>query len=300
MRSVVVYPVILVLLLADVAGCQKPQPAMGGNQVEGVSPWTLLSVRDATSEDVPFEESSKYLWPSPDPNTVPGPDSLRALVLTNEESRAHIYIEDLRTGSKQLLFEGSATHPSWSPDGRFVSCCEWKSATRPYELCIVQRSSGEVFTSDLGLSATRMKWSPDSQTLAASGVYYREGKAALYTVSLPGYEVRVLDTNAAGTGHGIAGHVFSWSPNGRWLAFVRPTEVHRFGDVIAADLWVVEATTGVQWPILETSEWVEADPLWISNTSIQVDRARWIDEGFADNARVVVELSLDETTRPMH
>jgi Tol biopolymer transport system component len=109
----------------------------------------------------------------------------------------------------------------------------------------------------------------------------------LYVVSIPDEKVTVLDSLDV-----LVDYDFSWSPDGRWLAFTRPTALDEMGQYpIAADLWIAEMDTGKSWPLLEGQDWVESNPLWISARSIQVNRsARVGDEVGADQV-VVVEIA---------
>ncbi len=88
-------PVIaLVVLLAADAGCLPP-----------ANPWTVASVRERRAGEIPFEEASRYLWPSPDANNVPGPDSLVARVRTDAKLHPYIELEDLRNGKAIRLLD---------------------------------------------------------------------------------------------------------------------------------------------------------------------------------------------------
>jgi Tol biopolymer transport system component len=138
-----------------------------------------------------------------------------------------------------------------------------------------------------------MKWSPDSRTLAAAGVVYARPRSMLYTVSVPEGRVTGLDTLDV-----LAAYEFSWSPDGRWIAFSRPTQLDHLGeDPIAADLWIAEAESGETWLVLETPDWVESNPLWITNRSIQIDRFRLDGDQRGVEQRVVVELSKEDSRR---
>jgi Tol biopolymer transport system component len=135
--------------------------------------------------------------------------------------------------------------------------------------------------------AGRSKWSPDSGSIAVSGLAYKDWDGALlYTVTVPDGRVAVIDSL------GIRGtHEFSWSPDSRWIAFSRPTELHHHGDTIAAGLWIADATSSESWCVLDAQEWAEADPLWTSNRSLQITRVQWKDDGPNLTQRLVVELS---------
>ena len=206
--------------------------------------------------------------------------------LTDAKHHPHIVIERMDTGQIDTLFAGWASLPQWSPDGRQIACVAWKSPERCYQLTVVDVATRTVVVDDEFASGSNSKWSPDSRTIAVSGSEYRSGRSILYTVSVPGGKVTVLDTLEV-----FADYDFSWSPDGRWIAFSRPTRVHHVGDTIAADLWIADAATGKSWCILAAPDWVESDPLWITNRSIQITRVKWNDEGANQEQRVIVELS---------
>lgn len=124
-----------------------------------------------------------------------------------------------------------------------------------------------VVDSDVRASGTRNKWSPDSRMLAAAGVIHGSPRAVLYTVSVPAGHVTVLDSVDV-----LATHEFSWSPDARWVVYSRPTGLDSGENPIAADLWIADAASGETWPLLETPETVELNPLWISERSIQIER----------------------------
>ena len=108
----------------------------------------------------------------------------------------------------------------------------------------------------------------------------------LYTISVPDGRVMVLDTIDVS-----ADYEFSWSPDGRWIAFSRPTKVDYEDQTLAADLWIADAKTGTTWLVLETPDWVESNPLWITDRTIQVDRVHWDRTEAGVEQSVVIELS---------
>ena len=273
--------IVCVLLLASDIACyaqSTPQPP---------SPWTVVAVRGRRLGEVPFENASGYLRRSPDPNYVPGPDSL-VVHVTIIERRGYVEILDLRTGRSRRLLDAWASLPQWSPDGRYVSCVVWRSVIKHHELTVVDVHTGNIVADpDVRASGTEAKWSPDSHKIAASGVIYGSPRAMLYTVSISGGTATILDSLDV-----LAAHDFSWSPDSRWLAFSKPTELDDMGeDPVAADLWIADVETGNTWPLLETPDWIESKPLWITDHTIQVNRrARHGDERGGQQT-VVVELS---------
>lgn len=269
--------ILFALLAADVAGSA---PA---------NPWTVVSVRECKAEEIPFEEARRNIWPFLDANNVAGPDSLMAHVRTNEKHHAYIELEDLRTGKASLLLDANACLPHWSPDGKYIGCVVWKSHRQYSQLTVVDVAARTVLI-DPGMSVDAMRWSADSRTLVAGGRVYASPYAILYTVSVPDGKVTVLDTIDAG-----GGHEFSYSPDGRWIAFTRPTELDSDENPVASDLWIADAESRTSWLVLETPDWIESNPLWITTRTIQLDRVHWDGAERGVEQRVVIELANDES-----
>jgi Tol biopolymer transport system component len=213
---------------------------------------------------------------------------------TDENLHAHIEIENLRTGETRRLLDANAFLPRWSPNGKYISCAVWKSPGESGELTVVDVDSGTVIVDpEIRASGRTSKWSPDSRTVAAAGVMYGRPRALLYTVTVPDGATTAIDTLNVLSDYG-----FSWSPNGRWLAFSRPSALDPIGeDPIASDIWIADAETGQKWPLVVTSGWVESNPLWITNETLQIDRASVEDGNVGVEHRVVVELSRGEDHR---
>jgi Tol biopolymer transport system component len=271
----------LVIILSLAVDAEISRPA---------NPWTIVSMRVPRPGEVPFEEASGYLWPSSDANNVPGPDSLVAHARTDETHHSYLELEDLRTGRVLPFPRINACLPRWSPNGEYLSCIVWKSS-RQMDLLTVMDVATRTVLLDPGVDGTgEAKWSPDSRSLVAERIPRGSRAAMLCTISVPDGKVTVLDTTSA-----MTDYEFSWSPDGRWIAFSRPTETDYDDATIAADLWIADATTGAAWPVLETPDWVESNPLWITNRSIQVDRTHHGSDTLGGDQRLVIELSLKES-----
>jgi len=275
-RACAALAIALIVLPAVDAGCSSR-----GN------PWTVVTVREPRSGEIPFEDASRYLWPSEDANNVPGPDSLIAHVRTDEQHHAYIEIENLRTGKTVLLLKANACLPKWSPNGKYISCSVWKSHRQMSVLTVVDVATRTILLEpEVNIMGVEMKWSPDSHTLVADGPVYARPYAMLYTVSIPDGRVMVLDTT-----HALSSHEYSWSPDARWVAFTRPTKLDSDENPVAVDLWIADARTGKAWRSLDTPDWLESNPLWITNRTIQVDRVHWDGNQRGAEQRVVIELS---------
>lgn len=265
-------------------GCSQQSDSATSN------PWTVVTVRERRSGETPFEESSGYLRRPSSRNYVPGPDSLIARVDTDAKGRPRILIERASTGQVDTLFGGWASLPQWSPDGRYISCVAWKSRLNPYQLTVVDVATKTVVIEcRVKADGTMSKWSPDSRTIAAAGVSRGSSWVVLYTVTIPSGEATVLDSVNV-----LMEHDVSWSPDSRWIAFSRPAELDEGENVAAADLWVAEARTGTVWPLLETADWVELNPLWITNRTIRVDRRRSGTEPGVEQVQVVELINTED------
>jgi hypothetical protein len=248
-------------------------------------PWRVVNVRQSGVEDAPFETRTGYLRSPASGNYMPGPDSLVAQVVI-VANRGYVEIMNVRTGKSRRLLETGAYLPHWSPDGKLISCLVWTRETWAGKLTVVDVATSKIVLENDLTHASNSKWSPDSRTIAVSGLAYKWRGAFLYTVTVPEGRVAVIDSLSE-----LATHDFSWSPDGRWIAFSRPTQLDHYEETIAADLWIADAATGESWCILEAPEWAESDPLWITNRSLQITRVRRTEDG-EESERVVLELSL--------
>jgi Tol biopolymer transport system component len=165
----------------------------------------------------------------------------------------------------------------------------WKSTIRHGELTIVDVATSKVLIEPKVVAGggAEQKWSPDSRMVAASGGVHASPRRLLYTVSVPSGHVTVIDSLDV-----VADHSFSWSPDSKWIAFTKPSKLDSMDeDPVAADLWIAEVETGKAWVLLETPNWLESEPQWISNSAIQVARAASEGGDLGVRQIVVVELS---------
>lgn len=256
-------------------------------------PWTVVSMRHPSEIEGHYTDTAGGPWPPTDARIVPGPDSLCIVVQNDSERHPHVYLKDLRTGSTQLLLREVAFSPRWSPDGKYVACIVSRSRSRPpghsvlrWDLAIIELASRKKIAPALNSSSITIKWSPDSKSLLGAGLSYDAQGSVLYCVSLPKGTVSILDTV------GIhADYEFDWSPDSKWVAVSRPTKLLPSGDISKSDLWILSRTQDTRCKVLDTPEWVEREPRWITDRTIMIERASWEGNQVVEEA-VVIELAL--------
>jgi hypothetical protein len=249
-------------------------------------PWKVAVIREPRGGEMSFEDSTHYLRPSEweERNKVFGPGGLVAHVRVHDR-RGYLEIVNWQTGDDSLFVYPHAMLPSWSPDGRYLSANVWTEKTRMGKLAVFE-VGGWKNVVDIDVShAANTKWSPDSRMIACAGVAYRGSSIILYTVTVPEGRVSVVDSTR------VPGDIdFSWSPNNRWLVYAMPTKVHHVGDTMVSDLWIADAASGAAWCLIKSTDHHQSNPLWITDTTIQLDRVWWTEEGANREQRVVVEL----------
>ncbi len=167
---------------------------------------------------------------SSDSKSTLGPDSLR-LIADAPEGHPRVFVEDMRTGTRDDIVGVWAGRPVWSPDGRYIACETYPSQDQSYQLAVVDRGTRKRIVVEALVAADEYRWSPDSRWIAVEGVERGTNKVVLsvYDV-LHGRLHRIATTHA----HGSYG--LSWSPDSKLLAFTQPSEVGEDEAVLAADL----------------------------------------------------------------
>jgi hypothetical protein len=270
---------------AVLAGAMAIAP---GAESVGMNPWSVVAVREPRAGEVPFEETSGYLYPSMDANNPSGPDSLEAHMRI-EGRRGHVEIQDFRAGMSGVFRIENACLPEWSPNGKYLTCSIWTPERRMGTLSVFDIDTRRVIAEARLASGNNAKWSPDSRMVLVDGVSYGgDGKILLYRMTVPEGDIAVIDTLGVPTNY-----EFSWSPDSRWIAFSRPTRMIHEGDATASDLWIADAERGDAWPLRITPDRVQSDPLWISNQLIQVREVVWDEEHQTTERLVVIEVHND-------
>ncbi len=104
--------------------------------------------------------------------------------------------------------------PAWSPDGRWIAYLSDESGE--YALHLREQSGmGEVKKIKLGKAFfSGLTWSPDSKKIA-----YADNHLGLWYVDVDKGTPVKIDTASRGTSFNA-----SWSPDSRWIAFVKPVQ----------------------------------------------------------------------------
>ncbi len=166
---------------------------------------------------------------------------------------AELTLVDVGSGAKRVLQVKSASHgvpqklgfPEWSPRANTIACIDW--ATERLELVLSAGGTARPIGAGRG---NTYAWSPDGARLAHWDGY------SMYVYSVATHrDVRVSDPARATTGRP------AWSPDGRWLAYVRK---RRVGDSHpGTDLWLVHPDGSDPHPITHAGGGVRyLSPAW--------------------------------------
>ena len=108
---------------------------------------------------------------------------------------------------------GADEQVAWSPDGRRIAYIDRNLAAAQPGLYIVNADGSRSLHVFGGDDATLARWSPDSRRIAWWG----------YSIRSP-LAIWALSGESLGV-EGDAGPRFSWSPDGKWLAYERRTDL---------------------------------------------------------------------------
>lgn len=277
-RSCLATLVLAILAAAVSSACAVKSTA----QVQSCS-WQIASTRAATPADTALVDRIPLLAEPSNLSFPPGPGSLRLLRLRTAPRKYGIYLYDTLSGDSTLLTK-TGSLPRFSPDGRYISYTKWKSSDEPWNLIILDRTTGKTIETALGGCITSYrKWSPDSRWIAVQSTICKTPMTRLMIVNLPSGRTYTLDTLAV-----FGQYEFSWSPASNALAVIRPEAVSRHTEATtAADLWIVSVPGGTRCRLALTPTVVESEPEWVTDRSLLVSHSS--DSG--ETTRFLVQLS---------
>ena len=249
----------------------------------GSCQWQVLSSRAASSRDTILEDRLPFLRDPQNPNRVPGPAHLVAVVRTDSLHHPHIFIEDDVRRTSRLLMPKSASQPRWSPDGKSLACVAWESQREPWVLTIVDRAGKRVSQPLRNFNVMGFSWSPNSKWIAAAGALAKAPRGILALVAVAAQRSQVVDTLQV-----LADYEVAWAPSSATLVVSRPTAIDSEDEVTAADLWAFD-THGTKCPLLLTPDFVESAPHWVNARRLRYARFRSNDPK-RETEDIVVEL----------
>lgn len=119
------------------------------------------------------------------------PDGTKLSYVTFENNRSQIYVQDIYTGTRQLLtsYDGINGAPQWSPDGKKLALVLSKDGNP--ELYVLEMANKTLtrLTRHRAID-TEPSWSPDGKYIVFSSE--RGGNAQLYSVNLESKRIKRL------------------------------------------------------------------------------------------------------------
>ena len=183
------------------------------------------------------------------------PDGKQVAVGADDGKQAHVWIADVSGTSsmRQLTFQGRNRFPIWSADGQRVTY----QSDRDGEVALVwQRADGSMPSERLMKAEPNSipvpeAWSPDGKHLLFTT--RQAGTGSLWVLSMQDGTARRFGDVTSNTG--IAAISPTFSPDGRWVAYVASTEATR----ASAQIFVQPfPPTGIRYSVVTGG----TDPTW--------------------------------------
>jgi dipeptidyl aminopeptidase/acylaminoacyl peptidase len=173
--------------------------------------------------------------------SAPGDDRLVAFETDGEE----VELAGGADFSAPPFVAGSSVAAASDGSARLVSGDQPVPALRDASLLLVtSQESRTVWSSPDGMPLLNLAVAPDGR------VAFEVAGGSLWTMNPDGSDARELGP----------GEQPAWSPDGRWLAFVRTTDDGH--EITGSDLWVVPAEGGRPQPLAVTPDRLELRPAW--------------------------------------
>jgi Tol biopolymer transport system component/DNA-binding winged helix-turn-helix (wHTH) protein len=206
----------------------------------GAAAWTIPALLKPPLPAVSVEPLTSFPGDEYDPSLSPDGSQAVFSWAGPQDDNIDLYIKqvDAAHSMRRLTTDpGRDEFPSWSPDG------QWIAFNRDLaHILIVSPLGGEERV--IAASSGKPSWTPDSKEVAYSVSKPEENGSGVNAVSIVTGKVReVVPTQE----RVIDSQPFRYSPDGRFFAFVRPTEKQMFPrDTarLAADIYFRETATG--------------------------------------------------------
>jgi len=237
--------------------------------------YVTLGATGSDVSPVPISREDLTIYPS-GPSWAPDGETFAFDGDRNEGGRDRAPLWAVQTdGSEQRSITGEREtaydNPSWSPDGKLIAVNASRGGLRT-GLWLIRASNGKPVRRIAGTRAFDPDWSPDGRRIVFRTLYrQREIKGGasggnLYVIDRSGKNRRRLVQR-----EDIAETQPTWSPNGRWIAWVSLDFTG--GDVgfdVFPSIWRVRARGGelheltdLPEPYVEEGEYVPPHLTWV-------------------------------------
>ena len=197
--------------------------------VAGILVWQMVSQLRLKASAPPLKTFPLTSYQGWENQVAFSPDGKQVAFLWNgpQGDNRDIYVKliDAETPLRLTTDSADDVRPVWSPDGRHLAFLRKYADRSVYYLIPVlggaERKLAEVFPYHVPLLGNSPYFSPDGKYLAISDKHSAAEPLSLFLLSIETGEKRKLTTPPGGT----EDYYPAFSPNGRWLAFVRSTSL---------------------------------------------------------------------------
>ena len=219
----------------------------------------VMDVRTNTHQRLTFDDGRDW-WPTWSPN------GKWIAFASNRAGEVDLYRMDVSGENvKRLTNQGGCKRPAWSPDNQSIAFVSNSSL-------FVMSAEGKGVRQLTDTFSTGCTWAPDSKEIAFVPRGDAVGGTALFSIDVDGRNMRQLTRVYKGR---IAIFEPTWSPNGKWIAYVLvqlPEILPKFG--LAEDIFANSVIC-----VVNTADIGSGEPLEATRKLVAGSLA-WVPDGF--------------------
>jgi Tol biopolymer transport system component/DNA-binding winged helix-turn-helix (wHTH) protein len=229
--------------------------------IGGITGWVLVA-KPGRQEPLPAPHVIPFTtYPGLEIMPAFSPDSQQIAYVRGEEGAAYvnlwkplhgrssIYTKLIGAGTELRITRGQGTdsYPAWSPDGQRIAFARRAPGASGYYVVSALGGAERLISASSEDPCAGLAWTPDAKALVISEMSEKSQSSALIAISIETGTRRVLTSPPKGC---LADLSPMFSPDGRWLAFIRA------GDS-GSDVHIMPADGGQARRVTFDKDWKE-------------------------------------------